>query len=282
MKAKADSQPSNPSELAWENGFAALIQFKAREKHCRVPRGHQEGAYNLGTWVINQRNRRGALSAQRRQRLDAIGFNWTLSRLPRDSWENGFAALEQFKAREKHCRVPRKHREGVYNLGTWVVNQRNRRDTLSVQRRRRLDAIGFDWALLPARDSWETGFAALKQFQSREGHCRVPSGHEEGSFKLGGWVHRQRSKRKAMSTACRRQLDAIKFVWDPNEDAWQGGFAALKQFKAREKHCRVPRVHQEGTYNLGTWVVNQRNRRDTLSAQRRQRLDAIGFVWRLT
>jgi Helicase associated domain len=60
MKARADSQPSNPSELAWENGFAALIQFKAREKHCRVPRGHQEGAFNLGTWVINQRNRRRA------------------------------------------------------------------------------------------------------------------------------------------------------------------------------------------------------------------------------
>jgi uncharacterized protein (UPF0303 family) len=283
MKAKADSQPSNPSELAWENGFAALIQFKAREKHCRVPRGHQEGAYNLGTWVINQRNRRGALSAQRRQRLDAIGFDWTLSRLPRDSWENGFAALEQFKAREKHCRVPRKHREGAYNLGTWVVNQRNRRDTLSDQRRQRLDAIGFDWTLLPlARDSWENGFAALKQFQSREGHCRVPTGHEEGSFKLGGWVRRQRNKRKTMSTACRRQLDAIKFDWDPNEHAWENGFAALKQFKAREKHCRVPRGHQEGAFNLGTWVINQRNRRGALSVQRRQRLDAIGFLWRLT
>jgi hypothetical protein len=124
---------------------------------------------------------------------------------PRElAWENGFAALKQFKAREKHCRVPRVHQEGAFNLGTWVVNQRNRKDALSVQRKRRLDAIGFDWALLPARDSWEKGFAALKQFQSREGHCRVPQGHEEGSFKLGRWVHRQRRKRNAMSTACRR------------------------------------------------------------------------------
>jgi Helicase associated domain len=202
---------------------------------------------------------------------------------PRElAWENGFAALKRFKAREKNCRVPRVHLEGVFNLGTWVVNQRNRRGTLSVQRRQRLDAIGFDWTLMRARDSWETGFAALKQFQSREGHCRVPEGHKEGSVKLGSWVQAQRSKRKGMSTACRRQLDAIKFVWDPNEDAWRRGFAVLKQFKAREKHCRVPRGHLEGAYNLGTWVVNQRNRRDTLSVQRRQRLDAIGFVWRLT
>jgi hypothetical protein len=76
-------------------------------------------------------------------------------------------------------------------------------------------------------------------------------------------------------------LDAIKFVWDAYESAWERGFAALKQFKAREKHCRVPRGHQEGTFNLGTWVVNRRNRRGILSVERRRQLDAIGFVWRL-
>ena len=203
---------------------------------------------------------------------------------PRElAWEKGFAALKQFKTREKHCRVPRRHQEGAFNLGTWVINQRNRKDTLSVQRTQRLDAIGFDWTLLPfARASWEKGFAVLKQFQSREGHCHVPRGYEEGSFKLGRWVRRQRNKRKTMSTAFKRQLDAIKFDWDPNEDAWKKGFAAVKQFKAREKHCRVPRGHQEGAFNLGTWVVNQRNRRGTLSVQRRQQLEAIGFVWRLS
>jgi uncharacterized protein (UPF0303 family) len=200
---------------------------------------------------------------------------------PRElAWEKGFAALKQFKTREKHCRVPRGHQEGAFNLGTWVINQRNRKGTLSVQRRQRLDAIGFDWTLL-VRDLWEEGFAALKQFQSREGHCRVPRGYEEESFKLGRWVVRQRNNRNTMSAARRRQLDAIRFIWDSYESAWEKGFAALKQFKAREKHCRVPRRHQEGAFNLGTWVVNQRNRRDTLSVQRRQRLGAIGFAWRL-
>jgi uncharacterized protein (UPF0303 family) len=196
------------------------------------------------------------------------------------AWEKGFAALKEFKAREKHCRVPRGHRERAFNLGTWVINQRNRKDTLSVQRRRSLEAIGFNWTLL-VRDSWEEGFAALKEFKAREGHCRVPERHEEGSFKLGRWVARQRIKRQAMSMASRRQLDAIGFVWDSYESAWERGFAALKQFKAREKHCRVPRVHREGAFNLGTWVVNQRNRKDTLVVQRRRSLDAIGFVWRL-
>jgi hypothetical protein len=195
------------------------------------------------------------------------------------AWEKGFAALRLFKSREGHCRVPRGHEEGSFKLGTWVVNQRNRRNNLSVERRRRLDAIRFVWTLhmIP----WETGFAALKEFKSREGHCRVPTGHEEGSFWLGKWVSRQRNKKNTLSTDCRRRLDAIGFVWDPYEVEWEKNFAALKQFKSREGHCRVPRGHEEGNFKLGTWVVNQRNRRNNLSVERKQRLKAIGFVWRL-
>src|SRR5262245_42472245 len=117
MRTNTDSQPSNPRELAWQEGFAALKQFKAREKHCRVPRKLQEGAFNLGTWVINQRNRKDALSIERRRQLNAIGFDWTLLASARDPWEKGFAALQQFESREGHCRVPRGHEEASFRLG---------------------------------------------------------------------------------------------------------------------------------------------------------------------
>jgi len=39
----------------WEEGFAALARFKQREDHCRVPKEHKEGDYNLGGWVVTQR-----------------------------------------------------------------------------------------------------------------------------------------------------------------------------------------------------------------------------------
>jgi hypothetical protein len=195
------------------------------------------------------------------------------------AWEKGFAALKHFKAREGHCRVPRGHEEGRFKLGTWVVNQRNRRDALSVERRRRLDAIKFVWAL--NRNPWETGYVALKEFKAREGHCLVPKEHKEGTFNLGRWVSRQRIKNDSLSVERRRRLESLRFVWDAAEFAWEKALAALKQFKAREKHCRVPRLHEEGAFKLGTWVVNQRNRRGALSEERRRKLDSIGFVWRL-
>src|SRR5580693_8852522 len=50
MKAKADSQPSNPSELAWENGFAALIQFS------RVPVFVYEAKRKIGMFCMSCRS----------------------------------------------------------------------------------------------------------------------------------------------------------------------------------------------------------------------------------
>jgi hypothetical protein len=83
--------------------------------------------------------------------------------------------------REGHCRVPQTHKEGDVNLGSWVSVQRTKKDALSLERQR-LDEIGFVWETLTA--TWEAGFNALKQFQEREGHYRVPHTHKEGDVNL--------------------------------------------------------------------------------------------------
>jgi hypothetical protein len=42
----------------------------------------------------------------------------------------------------------------------------------------------------------------------------------------------------------------------------------------------VPRSYKtDDGFALGNWVKNQRSKRDTLSTDRKQRLEAIGFVW---
>ena len=63
------------------------------------------------------------------------------------------------------------------------------------------------------------------------------------------------------------------------EDSWEKGFTALCRFKAREGHCRTSRFHVEARHKLGPWVSNQRYYRNNLTTERRQRLDAIGFIW---
>ncbi len=126
---------------------------------------------------------------------------------------------------------------------------------------------------------WEKGFAALATFKARKGHCCAPSRHIEGKFRLGQWVILQRKAKDEMPAKRKTRLNAIGFVWDGHGHAWENGFTALSKFKVREGHCRVPRYHIEGAYKLGQWVSVQRLSRDGMPAERRSRLDKIGFVW---
>lgn len=63
----------------WDEAFAYLQEFEAREGHARVPTSHIENGFRLGQWVNHQRARyaRSALGADRVRRLEAF---------PRWSW----------------------------------------------------------------------------------------------------------------------------------------------------------------------------------------------------
>jgi hypothetical protein len=78
-------------------------------------------------------------------------------------WERGFAALSKFRAREGHCCAERDHVEGNFKLGNWVAVQRYRKKFIPVERKRRLDAIGFVWDWLEYR--WEQNFTVLLKFK---------------------------------------------------------------------------------------------------------------------
>jgi hypothetical protein len=194
-------------------------------------------------------------------------------------WEDGFAALQSFKARDGHCFVPALHIEGAFNLGIWVGVQRINQDAMPIELVQRLDAIGFVWNHL--QHQWEEGFAALEAFKAREGHCRVPLSQFERTFWLGQWVSKQRRSKDTISAEHRKRLEEIGFYWDVRAITWEQGFAALQEFKAREGHCCVPQRCIQGAVTLGRWVNQQRRAKDSMPADCRQRLDEIGFVWRV-
>jgi hypothetical protein len=114
-------------------------------------------------------------------------------------WEEGFSYLKAYKEREGHCRVPQSQKEHGFRLGQWVSVQRA--DKPSEERQRRLEELGFVWD--PREADWEEGVRNLKAYKEREGHCRAPSSHTENSFRLGGWIVKQRSKK----TLCLRSAE---------------------------------------------------------------------------
>jgi hypothetical protein len=74
-----------------------------------------------------------------------------------------------------------------------------------------LDDIEFVWNVLES--GWEEAFYALMIFKAREGHCRVPAPHIEGTFKLGRWVRNQRASKDKLPADRRKRLDEIDFIW---------------------------------------------------------------------
>ena len=144
-------------------------------------------------------------------------------------------------------------------------------------RRERLESIGFVWD--PLDKKWEDMFAKLKEYRQLHGDCLVPRGYKEDPA-LGIWVNTQRMRREVLDPARRERLDSIEFVWDPLDKKWEDMFAKLKEYRQLHGDCVVPKDYKEDP-SLGKWVVAQRSKRGELDLNRRERLESIGFVWRV-
>ena len=127
---------------------------------------------------------------------------------------------------------------------------------------------------------FDSGFSKLLIYKNREGDCFVPRKHQEDGFNLGYWVSNLRKKGPDNNDNENLQrLDAIGFVWDALNEAWEKGFSHLLQFHESEGSCRVPSSFKRDGFSLGEWVSTQRAFKNRLTPDLKQRLSDIGFVW---
>ena len=221
------------------------------------------------------------LSADRRERLEALD-GWVWDALAA-AWEEGFTQLTAYVQAEGSARVPGRYRTTEdYPLGQWVGVQRSTKDSISADRRRRLETLkGWVWDANAA--AWEEGFAQLTAYVQAEGSARVPGRYRTAEgYRLGGWVIEQRSTKDALSADRRQRLEAVKgWMWNTLAAAWEEGFAVLAAYVEAEGHALIPAKYRtaEG-YRLGGWVTTQRTKKDAMPAERRRRLEALdGWVW---
>ena len=264
----------NKFDVAWQFGFDKLLKFKAKEGHCNIPMNYVADDYKLGSWVSNQRSKRSTLTAYQIVKLDAVGFVWDVWTT---GWGLGYSKLKQFFQREGHSRVPKNHIEDDYKLGNWISNQRTKLPSLTAEQIIKLDAVGFIWNKIDY--VWDQGFYHLKLFQTREGHCRVPNKHFEGSYSLGAWVSFQRQRADFLSGDQRDRLQRLEFVWSQRDEGWEEGFSSLKKFHEEHGNCKVPNKYKVGSFYLGAWVSNQKQKKAKMDQGRIAKLDALGFVW---
>ncbi|WP_267400517.1 MULTISPECIES: helicase associated domain-containing protein [unclassified Pseudomonas] len=196
------------------------------------------------------------------------------------SWPHYFGLLKAFAADRGHARVPRSYRTPAgHTLGAWCYRQRalHRLNRLPPERVAELEAIGFDFD--PRARAWEQGFKALQSWKAETGNAS-PGGDAVGTdgFAVGQWCSEQRRSHRLnrLSRDQIKRLEALGFVFNLLDEAWEKRFRALVTFKDQHGHLRVgqQQVLVDGT-DLADWCRYQRTRQ--LDPDRRSRLEAISF-----
>ncbi len=188
---------SNQSEpMHWRQKYHQLSLFKNQFGHCNVPIGYGAGTSweRLHTWVVDQRYQygrmiRGELSTMtpaRASALSSLGFSWNCS-LEREhtdasnegytsgdrignnrsnsSWEKWISLLKDYKFEFGNVDVPLKYDRNP-SLGTFVNRQRTeyrkmqagKPTSMTAERVRDLNLLGFTWAVRESHTSWEDRF----------------------------------------------------------------------------------------------------------------------------
>jgi Helicase associated domain len=154
---------------------------------------------------------------------------------------------------------------------------------------------------------WNDMFQRLCRYREQYGDCLVPRSFPADKA-LGQWCGNQRMlrKRQTLQEDRLRKLEDVGFSFVADErymwsggrnkkhlnDHWAGMYGALLEYHKQHGHAVVPKgyavVVQEGTTGttttvpLGRWVCRQRTSlsQGTLPAERKEQLDAVGFVWK--
>ncbi|WP_329256693.1 helicase associated domain-containing protein [Streptomyces pseudovenezuelae] len=274
------------------------------------------GGHPLGVWVADQRRyyRDGTLEASRVTELEKLGMVWSVHA---SAWEAGLAVARDYAAVHGHFLPPTTAvwgRDG-FPIGVWAKNMRTaarkarenavRRANgeagissigeLSESRMEALAEIDPGWA----PDGWDVAWQrcyrlALTHVQASGA---LPGGPGEVIVQgedLGAWAAGQRAGWDRLVPAQQYLLETIGI--EPlsegetvaparrSQDArWAANVSALRQFRDREGHVRVPRKAVEVVdgvpHKIGAFVDNARRRVGKLSAERRAELAALGLEW---
>lgn len=203
-----------------------------------------------------------------------------LSKEAIDRWYHFYGKLIHFQQAHGHCNILPDSKENQ-ELVKWVLIQKRAKHQLPKEFRDRLKAISFDFSINHI-DRWYEQFRTLEQFFAKYGHTHVPSADPQYAS-LHEWLITQIRNKSSLSEDQRARLDSLGVHWafkDLREWRWHEMYAQLKDFYQEHGHCNVPQKWKVNR-KLSSWVSVQRRRitEGNMKKHRKDKLDAMGFVW---
>lgn len=210
-------------------------------------------------------------------------------------WLTGYNTLRSWVQEHGHTRVPsdttvKVGDDGTYALGTWVSEQRRafKAGTLKAWRTDLLNEVGMVWSISDA--AFWRNLNAARSYYATHSTLACPRNAVWDRVPLGQWLSNLRrtgglGTNPVRADERRKALEAIDPEWNPTgwPVDWQRHYAATRVLLAEEQGGieLLPGVTVNGC-DVGTWTTRQTDPTvwDTLSAEQRERLEALGLTRR--
>eukprot|EP00548_Thalassiothrix_antarctica_P006560 CAMPEP_0194130090 /NCGR_PEP_ID=MMETSP0152-20130528/1231_1 /TAXON_ID=1049557 /ORGANISM="Thalassiothrix antarctica, Strain L6-D1" /LENGTH=451 /DNA_ID=CAMNT_0038824511 /DNA_START=26 /DNA_END=1377 /DNA_ORIENTATION=- len=275
------------SNLArWHRRYNQLREYEKDHGQLKVKYSHNP---KLWRWTAKQRTdyKMDILEIDEIELLEEIGFVFDETE---QDWD------KYYKEAKKHYEVhgPLKECYELMNqsLKNWLNLQKNVHrvwkerggvdppSSLSQGRIDLLTKLQINWDPLVFK-SWDEQWAELSAFQATNGHSRV-----DHDCSLGKWLQQQREKFKkgGLSDDQKGKLESLDIVWNMNDWRWEKNYKQLIEFHEKNGHFQIPTYVGEkdsDEYEFSRWAGRQRTQKHLLSTERIEKLDSIGFPWKL-
>ncbi len=267
-----------PHDTKWATHFENLKVYHSTNGHWD-PNDERAEETKLANWIEKQRSsyRQSALSSERMNALNQIGFPWTPDRR---RWEQQYARLSSYL--KLHGVFPENENSPEErSLIRWMSAQRRSRieGMLFAGDESKLNDLGFVWQ--GAEGDWTRMIDLARVYFESNVNLKVP---RNGEFReLSDWLSKQRTayRQSLLSVEHQKTLEQVGMIWDVVPMAWEERFEELKAYKQRFDHCNVPYEWPENI-EFARWLSKQLSayRRGDLEESKVRKMEDLGVSWR--
>lgn len=266
----------------WDRNYAILKRRFEAGDSVNLPQNEIIDGIPIGHWLSRQRQMysKNQLDSKKALLLESIGIVWNTKET---AWIDTFLLLKAMYQKGRHPELKKGLVINGINVYNWAINQRQayKEGSLSESKIRLLEEIDFPWDQF--EENWNKGFWAVR-FLIENGRG-IKKGPLQNGINAYNWctVQRRSYKQGALSQKRIQKLESIGFSFCPYHDSWGDFYEILKTAHEKNENINFRSDFVINGALIGKWCGHQREayKAGKLSALRIQKLEAIGFQWKL-
>ncbi len=236
-------------------------------------------------------------------------LKYVRDRLRPNTWELNYSLAKIYFEKNGNLEISSKFKtlngtdedENGYNLGWWLVNQRQmyKKSKLSKERVELLEKIGMRFETRDNDEVWNQMYMLAELYFKEYGNLEISkkfktlngTDEDENGYNLGGWLvsQRQMFKKSKLSKEREKLLEKIgmRFETRDNDEVWTRMYKLTETYFKKYGNLEIKQNfktlngidYDENGYNLGQWQSWQRKmyKKSKLSKERKDLLEKIGM-----